>query len=196
MANAAFFREAFVVTKRRLLHTRNMARVYWTALLAASFVACGGEVSTQTDSAQPGDPAHKSWRDMSFVERKGYMANVVLPQMQSLFEAYDSERYADFSCQTCHSPDPGAHSFEMPSSHLRALYPTDSPEQKTMVEEQREMVTFMYQQVVPTMTRLLDAEPWSDETKTGFGCFNCHTLAQSGAAAQKEVSGGPDSIAP
>lgn len=148
-------------------------------------MSCGGSAH----QTAPDIEREKSWEEMVFSERRAYMATAVMPQMKSLFQAFDPLRYEDFSCETCHGPDPAGSNFEMPSAHILKLHPTGSPEQEAMVESQREMVTFMYQKVVPTMTELLDAEPWSDETKSGFGCFGCHTRADSDTPTASDAQG-------
>jgi hypothetical protein len=74
--------------------------------------------------------------------------------------------------------------FAMPNPAIMPLHPTGTPEQLQMVEEQREMVTFMFQRVMPRMQELLGAEPYDATTGGGFSCYACHTRAGDDASVE------------
>ncbi len=156
--------------------TLRVLHVVCACLLA---LACGGG-SSNTEGAEnagtiEGPP--KPWADMDGSERRRYMADRVLPTMAELFTAYDPERFADFSCMTCHGDNAGAVAFHMPN-RLPVLWPSGTPEQRRMVELQPDMARFMFNRVLPTMTQLLGQPAWNNEDKTGFSCFNCHPHAE------------------
>ena len=120
----------------------------------------------------------KAWATMSFNEKRAYMADSVVGTMAELFEQYDNKRYSGFGCDACHGKNMRETNFAMPSSELPALYATGTEQQKQMVRDKPEMVRFMFNKVLPNMQKLLGAEPWDDESKTGFSCFNCHPKAE------------------
>ena len=65
---------------------------------------------------------------MTHEAKREWMEAEVLPRMTDLFQAQDAERYAGFTCATCHGRNPEARNFEMPSRELPALYPTGTDE--------------------------------------------------------------------
>ena len=151
---------------------------------ATSVLGCGGSGApppehsgdTATDNPVAGPP--KPWAEMTTDERGAYMAEHVLPTMTELFTAYYPERYADFSCKTCHGGDAREVSFHMPNG-LPPLWPSGTPEQQQMVREHPDMARFMFNRVLPTMTQLLGQPAWDNVEKTGFSCYNCHPHAES-----------------
>jgi hypothetical protein len=102
----------------------------------------------------------------------------VLPTMADLFAEYDAERFANISCKTCHGNDASAVGFHMPNQ-LPTLWPSRTPEQRHMVELHPDMVRFMFNRVLPTMTKLLGQPGWNNDDQTGFSCFNCHPRAEN-----------------
>ncbi len=140
----------------------------------ATNVASGGEASGgETDPNVVPSPA-RPWADLSPDEKREWMVTEVMPRMSALFEEHDAERYAGFSCDGCHGEDAQARHFEMPNAGIMALHPTGSPEQQAMIRDNREMVVFMFQRVIPTMQTLLGEQPYDETTREGFSCFACH----------------------
>lgn len=149
----------------------------------ACLAGCGGP-QAPADEAQP-DPGitggitgeitgpPKPWADMDYEERKQYMMRTVRPTMAKLFRAHDPAGFAQFSCSTCHGDDAHARRHEMPNA-LPALWPTGSIQQKRTVDRHPKTVKFMFNEVRPAMRDLLGLEDYDPETRTGFGCFNCH----------------------
>lgn len=163
--------------------------VITTVILALA--GCGGaaaEPETPDEAAAEPEigPPPEPWEQMSFDERKRYMGRQVMPVVAPMFEAYDPEAFAGFSCDTCHGEDMQDRGFEMPNPSLPALYPTGTPEQRQMVEEHPELVRFMFNDVLPTMQTLLGAEPYDEDTGTGFSCFSCHPHAEGAGASVDE----------
>lgn len=152
----------------------------------AVLAGCGGTSAEPASTSAAGTTARptpevtgppKPWVEMTFDERKRYMGESVLPAMAPLFRDHDPAEFAAFSCDTCHGADMRERAFAMPNPELPALYPSRTPEQLAMVEEHPEMVRFMYQDVIPTMQTLLGAQPYDEETGTGFSCYACHPRA-------------------
>lgn len=135
----------------------------------ATGTATGGGTATGTatgtGTGTGGTPV--SWNDMDFGQRQAYMADVVLPTMQPLFEAYDPTRFSSMTCATCHGASAADGTFTMPNDALFEIDPYNFPSGAG--------VDFMMAEVVPTMVDLLDAEPFNSTTGGGFGCFSCHT---------------------
>jgi len=124
-----------------------------------------------------------AWAEMSREDKRNYMSEAVMPRMAELFEEYDSERFAGFSCDGCHGEDMRSREFAMPNPGILALSATGTPEQQQMVQEHPEMVRFMFNRVLPTMQQLLGAPDYDEATGDGFTCFACHTRAGSSETA-------------
>ena len=170
------------------------------ATLALAVLACekpadgtnppttGGEVTeTPTDSggdtagsgdgggeakSEPGAP-DKKWADKDFQQRKEWMGIKVLPEMKTLFKAYDEAQFKGFGCDTCHGADGKDKNYAMPTD---SIYPLDKADPVGKAMKYDEAVTkFMVEKVVPDMAKLVDAEPFDPKTGKGtFGCFSCH----------------------
>lgn len=150
------------------------------SMLAFVLSACGGEApasSTPPQQSTTGDEhVASSWPDMNRAQRFAYMQDVVLPEMATLFQEFDGETYADFSCANCHGADAEAVGFEMPNG-LAPLNPAAIP---AMFASEEPVAVFMTQRVWPKMTELLDEAPYNPETQQGFSCLNCHAIAEGG----------------
>lgn len=147
--------------------------------LALLLAACSGASSAGRTTARgdgvPSPPA--PWAQLDAAAKREWMAQEVLPRMSELFQAQGPERYADFSCATCHGPSPQDRGFEMPSPALPALYPTGTPEQQQMVQQYEAQCRFMFSRVLPTMQALLGAPDYDEATQEGFSCYSCHPHA-------------------
>jgi hypothetical protein len=109
-----------------------------------------------------------NWATKPFVEKQLYMKEAVVPSMGELF----LPMHPDFQCSTCHGETYQEVKFKMPNT-LKPLDPANMPFQSAD-EKMRNTAEFMMAKVVPRMSGLLEKTPYSPETKTGFGCFNCH----------------------
>jgi hypothetical protein len=160
-----------------------MQKVHSLLPVAALVVACGGgqtPAATPADgAAAPGDvaaapaAASKSFDDMNHRERIELMKQVVVPKMSSLFQGHDAERFADFSCATCHGAGAERGEFDMPNAELPKL-PANGAF-AALMEEKPEMMEFMGKQVLPEMASALGEAPFDPDTGTGFSCYDCHT---------------------
>jgi cytochrome c553 len=157
-----------------------------SVLLVFFALGCGGGGTTEETTTVADEP--QAWEQMSFDERKAFMASDVMPRMAPLFEQHDAERFAGFSCANCHGDDAQARNFEMPNPSIMALYPTGTQEQQRMVQEQRPMVMFMFNQVLPAMQELLGAQPYDEATQTGFSCYACHPSGGAGTPAEEPTA--------
>ena len=147
------------------------------AAILALAASCGGAETVPDESAdqvEASDDTPKPWAEMSFDERKAFMALEVMPRVAPLFEAHDAERFSGFGCEGCHGEDAEANGYTMPNSGILTLHATGSQEQLDMINDMRPMVNFMFRDVVPTMKELLGADDYDTETGEGFGCFACH----------------------
>jgi hypothetical protein len=122
-------------------------------------------------AAAPTGPVN--WDAMDKAARGKYMKDVVMPKMKEVFTAFDP-KYSDMKCTTCHGSAALSGSFAMPNAELPKL-PEDMAKFKELAAKNPKMTEFMLKQVKPEMAKLLNEPEWTPETKTGFGCTNCHT---------------------
>ena len=115
-----------------------------------------------------------NWAVMSKEQRKEYMKTVVLPQMKQTFVAFNADRYKSMTCLTCHGDGVVQGRFTMPNPKLPKLPATPEGFQKLMSEKPT-VVQFMATRVKPQMAHLLGMPEFTPQTKSGFGCFQCHT---------------------
>jgi hypothetical protein len=111
---------------------------------------------------------------MTTDQKKEVMKTVVYPAMKSAFQEFDSKRFADMTCMTCHGPGAKEGKFKMPNPKLPVLDPKDGFKKH---QKKAEILKFMMEKVAPEMAKLLDVPPFDPATNQGFGCFNCHTMA-------------------
>jgi len=114
-----------------------------------------------------------NWDAMDKAARGKYMKDVVMPKMKEVFTAFDP-KYSDMKCTTCHGSAAMSGSFAMPNAELPKL-PEDMAKFKELAAKNPKMTEFMLKQVKPEMAKLLNEPEWTPESKTGFGCTNCHT---------------------
>ena len=146
-----------------------MRRTLFLGMLVCALVpACKAK-----DPVVP-EGASKTWPEMNDKERAEHMGAVVLPRMKALFQEFDGERFADFSCGTCHGPGAEDGSFEMPNPGLPHLDP--SGVFKKHRKATPEIADFMWKEVEPEMAKLLGLPRYSFVKKTGFGCGDCHVV--------------------
>ena len=144
-------------------------------LLVATACAVGPQEKPAAAPAEK-SAAAQDWHQKTHDQQKQYMKDVVLPKMASLFQGYNAEEFKEMDCTTCHGAQAKSDNFEMPNADLPKLNPTDGfAEHK---EKYPEMLEFMMHKVVPVMAPLLNEEPYDPKTNSGFGCFNCHTMAK------------------
>ncbi|GAB4195718.1 MAG: hypothetical protein OHK0013_02200 [Sandaracinaceae bacterium] len=122
------------------------------------------------------NPPPRPWHQMSHDEQVYWMVSNVLPIAAEDFRAYDAERYATVTCETCHGENPEAVHYELPIASLPRLPAPGSPQWQQM--QQSSAYAFMNDVVTPTMATLLGEERWSPQNTDGFGCFECHTQRQ------------------
>ncbi len=159
-------------------------------VLAASFVACGGSQPPAESAPAPAPaasapasvsepvateaPMPDAFDDMNRDQRMTFMKTSVMPKMRELFQNYDSARYADFGCVTCHGASAKDGTFKMPNPELPKL-PSTPEGFKALGEKNPGAMQFMGKEVKPTMASLLHEEPFDPKTGKGFGCPECHT---------------------
>ncbi len=138
-------------------------------LLAA--LACGGGTKTANDPVSA-DKTEIAWKDKTRAQRMDWMGLQVFPRMKSAFKEFDESRFSGFACQTCHSDKMEMVDFRMPNDTIYAL-PLENTVQSAR-EYDEKVTDFMVNVVTPKMAELLDMPVYNPETKSGFGCFNCH----------------------
>lgn len=130
------------------------------------------ESVADADVSEDNAGASDAFKNMAFGERKAFMKDVVMPEMKPLF----IDNHPDFSCISCHGDDMMSKNYEMPNT-LAPLNPTAMPFESED-PKQRAAAEFMKEKVVPKMAGLLKEAPYDPQTKSGFGCFDCHATAQ------------------
>jgi hypothetical protein len=161
-----------------------MKKIFVVCFLAA----CGGPSETPQNpqpngsasasaSAAPSASAAttaKSWDSMSHDERLAVMKTVVLPKMTSDFQTLNAKKYEKFECTTCHGERLKKGDFKMPNPDLPHLSSADHF--KKHMEKTPEITKFMMEKVVPDMAAAVGEKPFDPQTKTGFGCAECHIV--------------------
>ena len=166
------------------------------ALLLGLFAFVGTAVAADPPAA-PGRPVIEAgmppklparntkidWEKMSVSQRKSYMKKTVLPEMKKLFVGFDSKRYKDMSCATCHGEKAAETKFKMPNPDLPKLpAPTDRQGFMALQQKKPEAAKFMGTQVKPAIAALLNVDEWTPTNPKGFGCYGCHTQEAAPAA--------------
>jgi len=118
-----------------------------------------------------------AWADMNKDQRLEYMKSVVAPRMKQVFVNFSPDRFSKMNCMTCHGDSAADGSFKMPNPRLPKL-PTTPDGFKKLAAEKPAVMDFMKNEVKPKMAALLGAPEYNPETKSGFGCMECHTTAQ------------------
>jgi cytochrome c553 len=153
------------------------------ALLALAVIACAETTATApapaTASAAATPPAapEVAWPEMNKDQRIDYMKSVVLPRMRQVFTNFSPDHYSKMSCITCHGDSAADGSFKMPNPKLPKL-PTTPDGFKQLAADKPAVMDFMKNEVKPKMAALLGTPEYNPETKSGFGCMECHTMAQ------------------
>ncbi len=171
-----------------------MAWKYLSLASLAVIAACSSSSSNQGASTTPpaavtqaaGDAnatasaasGAAAWGSMSHEQKMDYMQNTVMPEMRRMFQEFDGQRFANFSCRTCHGENPQAVNWHMPNG-IAPLDPSTIP---AMFASQDRMHVFMTQRLWPRMTALLGKQPYNPETHQGFGCMGCHGMRMPAGA--------------
>ena len=137
------------------------------ALTLAIVLAPGCGDSGTEDETEP------AWAEMDASQRRDYMVEVVYPRMREIFVAYDPERYADFSCESCHGPDAEASGWAMPA-FLEAL-PLDGT-LEAVEALNPEQTSFMLDEVFPEFVELLGETKYATDNPEGYRCTGCHLV--------------------
>ena len=127
--------------------------------------------------AKPAGTPELGWAEMGKQERIDYMKAVVLPRMKQAFVHFSPDRYSKMNCMTCHGDSAADGSFKMPNPRLPKL-PSTSDGFKKLAADRPAMMDFMKNEVKPKMAALLGKPEYNPETNSGFGCMECHTMAQ------------------
>ncbi|HET6401579.1 MAG TPA: hypothetical protein VFH95_09290 [Candidatus Kapabacteria bacterium] len=117
------------------------------------------------------------WDKMSKAERKEYMKKVVLPKMKPIMHTFDTKKFADVKCGTCHGAGARNGQFKMPNPELAKL-PNSRAGFEKLMKDKPQWMEFMAKTMKPSMANLLSLKPFDPKTGKGFGCGNCHTTQE------------------
>jgi hypothetical protein len=163
----------------KILHLPRPVAVSLAVVLVA---ACGGKGATGPTTGappkeEPPPPEGMAFKDMTMAQRGSFMKHTVMPSMAVVFQKFDSTKFADFNCKTCHGSGVDDGSFEMPSADLPKLPKPEAFEEFMKDPEHARWVQFMAMEVKPPMAKMLMMTEYNPETNTGeFGCYACHTV--------------------
>lgn len=115
--------------------------------------------------------ADKLWSEMNEEERIAHMGAVVVPAMRPIFQGHDPERFADFSCATCHGSGATSGDFHMPNGDLPELDAANF--YKAERKAHPDMVKLMWKEVEPTMGEALGVTYSFGGT---IECSTCHVV--------------------
>jgi len=130
-------------------------------------LACGGKDdgdvvdSGTTEEVDEGPPDYDA---MNQYEQFNYMGTTVTPTMKEIFQEFDPERFANFSCNTCHPEGSKDGTYLMPDAGLMPLRDEDFPYTSDIGQ-------FMNQKVLPANQDMLGPPD-------GGPCLECHTLEE------------------
>lgn len=171
------------------------------AILAFA-AACGGSSkpaeSSPPEAAEPAaTPAEQeaapteaiAFKDMNHEQRLAFMKQTVLPAMQATFQEFDSKKFAEFNCKTCHGAGVADGSFKMPNPALPVLPGSMDKFMAYAKDPKHEpWVKFMAEKVKPQMAKLLQKPEFDPATNKGeFGCNACHTFEGGEHGAKKDA---------
>jgi hypothetical protein len=142
-----------------------------TATAPAATASAPAPATSAPAPATPG--AALAWKDMNHEQRRDFMKTSVMPKMKAEFAAYDSKRFGNINCSTCHGDGAKDGTFKMPNPKLPKV-PNDMAGFEKLMKAQPEAVKFMSTKVVPQMAQLLGEQPFDPKTGKGFGCHECH----------------------
>jgi len=137
-------------------------------------VAACGSKSPSTTTTPTGPEAEVVLPDVPFDkldhdQRIAFMKQKVVPALKPVFQNHDPKDFAEFGCQTCHGKQAKEGHFDMPNPGLPKL------NFKDMSKFKKEDLEWMGKEVMPTMAKVLNLEPYSETNPSGFGCLACHT---------------------
>jgi hypothetical protein len=160
----------------RFARAGGLALAVYLAAAAVSCAETSASAPAGATAAKPGAP-EVGWAEMNKDQRIDYMKSVVLPRMKVAFTNFSPDRYGNMNCVTCHGDSAADGSFKMPNPRLPQL-PSTPDGFKKLAEEKPAVMEFMKNEVKPKMAALLGMPDWNPETKSGFGCTECHTTVQ------------------
>lgn len=114
-------------------------------------------------------PPERPWSEMSYEEREMDMIGRFNPIFTEIFQEYDAERYAAFSCETCHGAEMRERNFAMPAPDLSPVPLPNTPAYRQMAAEFPQDTRFMEEIVTPTMQTMLGMG-------ATFTCNGCHPV--------------------
>lgn len=140
--------------------------------------AASAAPSASAPAAPSGPPGPGDWEKWTHDQKLAYMKSAVLPKMKDLFATFNADHYANMNCKTCHGAGASDGSFKMPNPDLPKLPKTPAEFKALATGKKAKIFAFMKDQVEPTMAQLIGEQPFDPQTKSGFGCMNCHTQKQ------------------
>ena len=132
----------------------------------AALVACGDKGETATEEADADTDADT---DTDTEEAGDFIYECVVPPMKATFQEYESKRFADFGCTTCHGKDAEANGYAMPS--VFALNWDWAGQWSRSVIYVGDGSGLM-EHVAGDMAEILGYDPYDNKTGEGFGCYN------------------------
>jgi hypothetical protein len=171
--------EIFREPRRAIEHRLGMHKfpsILWATLFASFLLPLG----VHSANAKLVGPPEVAWKDMNAKQKRAYMKGAVQPKMKEVFQAFDAQKFAKFTCETCHGKDGADRKYKMPSNDIHALPNTAETFQAKMKKEPTwpKFTEFMSQKVEPAMGTLLDVPVFDPKKpiKGAFSCGNCHKL--------------------
>ena len=149
-------------------------------------IACGGKSSPPatsttptTSSSQP--PATAALPDVPFDkldqdQREQFMKQKVMPAMKVVFQKRDPQKFAKFTCETCHGEGAAQGHFDMPNPKLPKLVVKELMAGTSQYK--KEDLEWMGKEVKPTMAKILQMPEWTPDNPKGFGCNGCHLMEE------------------
>jgi hypothetical protein len=146
-----------------------MERPVFRALSLVVFAVAGPGCKVGRETVVDG--YDRRWAQLDFGEKMAVMTDVVEPRMRAEFQAFDAERFANFSCETCHGAGASDGTYAMPNPDLPHLW--EKGWFKKHRKETPKTVRFMWKDVELTMSDLLGVSTGSGGE---LACWTCHVV--------------------
>lgn len=142
--------------------------VAMAVIMALLFPGCYPKRVGLADS----DGKKLTWPEMTTVQRKAHMQQVILPRAAIIFRDWRPDRFAEVDCTLCHGQGVVEENFSMPTAYLPRL--SGDVLLGSEFEKDPETTRLKLNQLVPEMSDALGLKSFSIITRKGFGCYSCH----------------------
>jgi hypothetical protein len=165
---------------KRILTRRepSVAKLLIVSMAAIALVSIPSSI--RSAGAKVVGPPEVAWKDLTFNQKRAYMKSAVMPKMKTVFQTFDGDKFAKFTCETCHGKNAADRKYKMPSPDIHPLPSTPEAFQAKLKTEPTwpKFTKFMSQDVEPAMGTLLAVAVFDPKkpVEGALSCKACHKL--------------------